>query len=90
MAAAAIGREAVEEAGMERSRPTQLERLKRRRPGWGERLGIVNNTSQETIDNYYSAIPCPYLAWRQYLPDCVQCSDVNQITSSCVLLQVSE
>ena len=46
-------------------------RLERLRLGWVERPGMMNNISQETIDNFYSAIPCPYLAWRQYLPDTV-------------------
>ena len=39
-----------------------------------------NNDSQETIDNYYTAIPCPYLAWRQYLPDTVYSESCQEVS----------
>ena len=45
----------------------------------------MNNTSQETIDIYYTAVPCPYLAWRQYLPDTVysdNCQEVSHIAAA--------
>ena len=44
-----------------------------------------SDTSQEMIDNYYTAIPCPYLAWRRYLPDTVysdNCQEVSLIAAA--------
>ena len=46
---------------------------------------MMNNISQETIDNYYSAIPCPNQAWRQCLPDTVysdSCQEVSLIAAA--------
>ena len=38
------------------------------------------NSSQDTIENYYQVIPCPYVGWRQYLPETIYSDNCEEVT----------
>ena len=38
------------------------------------------NSSQDTIENYYHVIPCPYDGWRQYLPETIYSDNCEEVT----------
>ena len=49
-----------------------------------------NNSSQDTIENYYQVIPCPYVGWRQYLPETIysdNCEEVPLIRAATKYIQ---
>ena len=53
--------------------------------GENSNSSLTSQNSNNTIDNYFPDVPCPYLGWRQYLPDTLysdQCQEVSLVKAA--------